>query len=31
LELLFPGAHTFKLAAGEPKGTVVTLSFPAET
>ncbi len=29
LELLFPGAHTFALAAGQPKGTVVTLSFPA--
>jgi LytS/YehU family sensor histidine kinase len=29
LELLFPGAHTFNLAAREPKGTVVTLSFPA--
>jgi anti-sigma regulatory factor (Ser/Thr protein kinase) len=29
LELLFPGAHTFTLAAREPKGTVVTLSFPA--
>jgi sensor histidine kinase YesM len=28
LELLFPGAHTFTLAAGHPKGTVVTLSFP---
>jgi two-component system LytT family sensor kinase len=28
LELLFPGAHTFKLAAGHPTGTVVTLSFP---
>ena len=28
LELLFPGAHTFALAAGHPKGTVVTLSFP---
>ena len=29
LELLFPGAHTFALAAAHPKGTVVTLSFPA--
>jgi two-component system LytT family sensor kinase len=28
LELLFPGTHTFTLAAGHPKGTVVTLSFP---
>ena len=28
LELLFPGAHTFELAPGHPKGTVVTLSFP---
>ncbi|MDP9009606.1 MAG: histidine kinase [Pseudomonadota bacterium] len=28
LELLFPGTHTFVLAKGEPKGTVVTLSFP---
>ncbi|HEY2463907.1 MAG TPA: histidine kinase [Steroidobacteraceae bacterium] len=28
LELLFPGAHTFTLAAGQPTGTVVTLSFP---
>jgi two-component system, LytTR family, sensor kinase len=28
LELLFPGAHTFTLAAGRPAGTVVTLSFP---
>jgi len=28
LELLFPGAHTFTLAAGHPAGTVVTLSFP---
>jgi len=28
LELLFPGAHTFRLAAGHPRGTVVTLSFP---
>lgn len=29
LELLYPGAHTFALAAAHPKGTVVTLSFPA--
>jgi two-component system, LytTR family, sensor kinase len=29
LELLFPDAHTFKLAAGQPTGAVVTLSFPA--
>jgi two-component system LytT family sensor kinase len=29
LELLFPGTHTFTLAAGHPTGTVVTLSFPA--
>jgi sensor histidine kinase YesM len=28
LDLLFPGAHTFALAAGHPTGTVVTLSFP---
>jgi two-component system LytT family sensor kinase len=28
LELLFPGTHTFILAAGHPTGTVVTLSFP---
>jgi two-component system LytT family sensor kinase len=28
LELLFPGTHTFQLAAGQPTGTVVTLSFP---
>ena len=28
LELLFPGAHTFALAPGQPTGTVVTLSFP---
>jgi LytS/YehU family sensor histidine kinase len=28
LELLFPGTHTFTLAAREPKGTVVQLSFP---
>jgi LytS/YehU family sensor histidine kinase len=29
LELLFPEAHTFNLAAGQPTGAVVTLSFPA--
>jgi two-component system, LytTR family, sensor kinase len=29
LELLFPGSHTFALAARHPSGTVVTLSFPA--
>jgi two-component system, LytTR family, sensor kinase len=28
LELLFPGTHAFRLAAREPKGTVVSLSFP---
>ena len=28
LDLLFPGAHTFALAARHPTGTVVTLSFP---
>jgi two-component system, LytTR family, sensor kinase len=28
LELLFPGTHTFALAARHPTGTVVTLSFP---
>jgi two-component system LytT family sensor kinase len=28
LELLFPGTHTFTLAAREPTGTVVRLSFP---
>jgi two-component system LytT family sensor kinase len=28
LELLFPGAHTFTLAARHPQGTMVTLSFP---
>jgi two-component system, LytTR family, sensor kinase len=28
LDLLFPGTHTFALAAREPKGTVVSLSFP---
>ncbi len=28
LELLFPEAHTFTLAAREPKGTVVKLNFP---
>jgi len=27
LELLFPGTHTFTLAAREPQGTVVSLSF----
>jgi two-component system, LytTR family, sensor kinase len=31
LELLFPGTHTFTLAAREPKGTVVSLSFPVTT
>ena len=31
LELLFPGAHSFTLAARHPKGTVVTLSFPVAT
>jgi LytS/YehU family sensor histidine kinase len=29
LELLFPGAHSFDLRARQPKGTLVTLSFPA--
>jgi two-component system, LytTR family, sensor kinase len=29
LELLFPGAHSFDLQARQPKGTLVTLSFPA--
>ena len=29
LELLFPGAHTFTLAARQPHGTVVSLTFPA--
>jgi two-component system, LytTR family, sensor kinase len=29
LELLFPGAHTFTMAAGHPTGTVAILSFPA--
>lgn len=29
LELLFPGAHAFDLAARKPHGTRVTLSFPA--
>jgi two-component system, LytTR family, sensor kinase len=28
LELLFPGAHTFTVAAGHPTGTEATLSFP---
>jgi LytS/YehU family sensor histidine kinase len=28
LELLFPGTHTFSLGAREPKGTIVTVSFP---
>jgi LytS/YehU family sensor histidine kinase len=28
LELLFPGAHTFSLAARDPQGTAVNLSFP---
>jgi sensor histidine kinase YesM len=28
LELLYPGAHTFSLAARQPKGTVASLSFP---
>jgi two-component system, LytTR family, sensor kinase len=28
LELLFPGAHTFTVAAGHPTGTVAILSFP---
>jgi signal transduction histidine kinase len=28
LELLFPDKHTFALKARDPKGTVVTLSFP---
>jgi two-component system LytT family sensor kinase len=28
LELLFPGAHSFTLAANHPRGTVVSLSFP---
>ena len=28
LELLFPGSHTFTLAAGHPTGTVVNVSFP---
>jgi two-component system LytT family sensor kinase len=29
LDLLFPGTHVFTLAARKPKGTVVSLSFPA--
>jgi LytS/YehU family sensor histidine kinase len=28
LELLFPNRHTFDIAAREPQGTVVNLSFP---
>ncbi|HEX3396811.1 MAG TPA: histidine kinase [Steroidobacteraceae bacterium] len=28
LELLFPGAHTFSIAARQPKGTLATLTFP---
>jgi two-component system LytT family sensor kinase len=28
LELLFPGAHSFALAALSPRGTMVSLSFP---
>jgi len=31
LELLFPGTHTFSLNRREPKGTVVSLSFPVES
>jgi two-component system, LytTR family, sensor kinase len=31
LELLFPGAHTFTLAARQPAGTVINLSFPVAT
>jgi LytS/YehU family sensor histidine kinase len=31
LELLFPGAHTFTLAAREPQGTTATLGFPVVT
>jgi signal transduction histidine kinase len=30
LELLFPGAHKFNVAARQPRGTVVNLSFPVE-
>jgi sensor histidine kinase YesM len=29
LELLYPGAHTFDLAGGVPRGAVATVSFPA--
>jgi two-component system, LytTR family, sensor kinase len=29
LDLLFPGTHTFALSARRPKGTLVSLSFPA--
>jgi signal transduction histidine kinase len=29
LQLLFPGAHEFDLRARQPRGTLVTLSFPA--
>jgi sensor histidine kinase YesM len=29
LELLFPGDHTLELAAGSPRGAVVTVDFPA--
>jgi LytS/YehU family sensor histidine kinase len=28
LELLFPGDHTFDLAARTPRGVVVTVNFP---
>jgi LytS/YehU family sensor histidine kinase len=28
LELLFPGEHTFDLAARTPRGAVVTIDFP---
>jgi LytS/YehU family sensor histidine kinase len=30
LELLFPGNHSFGVAAREPKGTLVSLSFPVK-
>jgi LytS/YehU family sensor histidine kinase len=30
LELLFPGAYTFNLAARVPRGAVVTIDFPIE-